>query len=69
MTSQMIIASEWHYGRQWEGHLIEDECPCPQAPCGLVAGADTDPACPQHSLRASKTMRQGHLLENCMGES
>ena len=38
MTARMIIVSEWHYGRAWTGHKIEDECECIQAPCGLVEG-------------------------------
>jgi hypothetical protein len=68
MTSLMITAREWHYGRSWTGHLIEDECMCEQAPCGLVTGEFIWPDCPQHSPKAAKTMRQGHQADKCPEE-
>lgn len=67
MTARMIVVSEWHFGRSWKGHLIEDECECEclQAPCGLVEGFRVLPDCPQHSPTAAKTMRQGHVATDC----
>lgn len=58
----------YHIGRSWNGHRLEDACPCPQEPCGLVARANVVPDCPQHGLRACKTIRQSHTPANCPGE-
>lgn len=52
-----------HIGRSWTGHVVEDECPCPKAPCGLVISGEVHPDCPQH--QANKTIRQGHAAEDC----
>ena len=57
-----------HIGRSFTTHDLEDFCPCPQEPCGLVNTATIDPDCSQHSLGASKTMRQAHSAEACPGE-
>ena len=54
-----------HIGRAWVGHAIEDECPCPQEPCGLVDDARVDPACPHHPINVGKSIRQGHPAERC----
>ena len=54
-----------HFGRSWGGHRIEDECPCTQETCGLVARADPD--CEQHGWRFARTMRQGHPESACPG--
>lgn len=60
-----------HWGRAWTGHAIEDNCPCPKAPCGLVLGMWPGrgyPECEQHNPRKPwemKTMRQSHHEENC----
>lgn len=57
--------SALHIGRSWVGHEIEDGCPCPQAPCGLV---DTDTIvadCTEHALLAAKSSRQGHWANEC----
>lgn len=53
-----------HLGRSWFGHEIEDGCPCPKAPCGLVLGFGSVD-CPEHDPAYAKTMRQGHPSENC----
>lgn len=53
----------WHKGRSWTGHTLEDACPCPQEPCGLVA--DPDPKCGQHWWEHAKTIRQAHRPEDC----
>lgn len=58
-----------HIGRSWVGHPIEDECPCPQEPCGLIDYMKIDPKCPQHAITAGKTIRQTHWAEECPGAS
>lgn len=60
---------DMHIGRSWPncGHRLEDECPCPQEPCGLVALSRVDPECPQHALTAFQTMRQSHFADECPG--
>lgn len=59
--------SEMHVGRSWAGHPLEDACPCPKAPCGLVIQGQALDACPEHAPGAFKTMRQGHPSEQCPG--
>ena len=54
-----------HIGRSWTEHPLEDACPCPQEPCGLIAVTRIDPACGQHALAAGKTIRQSHTPERC----
>lgn len=54
-----------HIGRSFTGHSLEDTCPCPQEPCGLIATVRVDPACPQHPLQAGKTIRQSHDAARC----
>lgn len=35
------MTREQHVGRGWPGLLhVEDECPCPQQSCGLIAESD-----------------------------
>lgn len=57
-----------HVGRSWDGpgHL-EESCPCPKAPCGLVDTGTVDEACMQHPVSRYKTMRTGHRAEHCGG--
>jgi len=47
--------------------VVRDDCPCPQEPCGLVAGDRVDPACTEHPPGAVKTMRQSHSAADCPG--
>lgn len=55
-----------HFGRSWSGSSLEDLCPCPQQPCGLVTGADAERLdCPQHAQKYAQTMRQSHLASEC----
>lgn len=58
-----------HVGRAWNGTTPEeDACPCPKAPCGLVASDTTAPDCRQHGyLHPPKTLRQGHAASRCPG--
>jgi hypothetical protein len=58
-----------HVSRSWpgRGHPFEDECPCPQEPCGYVSMDQIDPSCPQHSMQAAKTFRAGHDADKCPG--
>lgn len=60
-------ATGWHVGRSWTGHPLEDICPCPQEPCGLIDSAKASPDCDQHPWRRAKSMRQGHRAEDCPG--
>ena len=55
-----------HMGRSFTGHDLEDDCPCPKAPCGLVI-SDRVEECPQHSWWAAKTIRQMHDASDCPG--
>lgn len=59
------MAMKYHIGRSFEGTVLEDTCPCPKAPCGLVIAAEIVKDCAQHSLAAMKTIRQVHLEDNC----
>ena len=56
-----------HVSRSWpaSGTPMEDACPCPQEPCGHVRWDRIDPDCPQHSLRAGKTLRSSHTPADC----
>ena len=59
--------SDWHVGRAWTGHLIEDACPCPKAPCGLAISTP-GVTCPEHNPADwidSKTIRQSHPASDC----
>lgn len=56
----MTEQNHFHVGRAWTGHQMEDECPCPQEPCGLVSLGKVVEDCPQHAFGRFKTMRQGH---------
>jgi hypothetical protein len=44
--------------------MLEDACPCPKAPCGLVMAEKVDPKCPQHATSAARTIRQGHEADS-----
>lgn len=59
---------EYHIGRSWTGTALEDDCPCPKASCGLVVSSKIKSDCPQHSLVATKTIRQMHSEDNCPKE-
>jgi hypothetical protein len=58
---------DYHIGRSWTGSRLEDECPCPQEPCGLIAVSKIDPECPQHAMSAAMTTRQNHYADACPG--
>ena len=64
----MIDYNAVHVGRSWVGHQLEDDCPCPKAPCGLVDLRFVAVDCPQHALSATKTMRQSHFAADCPAE-
>lgn len=64
--SENMISSTSHIGRSFgDDHHLEDDCPCPQEPCGLIAVNRIDPECPEHDFRWAKTIRQGHSPANC----
>jgi len=56
-----------HIGRSWTSRHLEDACPCPHAPCGLVVYDTVDPNCDQHHWSAAKSMRLGHSAADCPG--
>ncbi len=57
-----------HIGRSWgASRAIEDGCPCPKEPCGLVDEAKASPGCTEHPPEACKSIRQGHYPEDCPG--
>ncbi|GAA3717877.1 hypothetical protein [Streptomyces tremellae] len=60
-----VATTPRHIGRHWHGHDIEDNCPCPQAPCGLIAEGTAVPECTQHPAARSQTIRQSHLATAC----
>lgn len=62
------VDQQLHVGRSWAGTQLEDACACEKGPCGLAVFG-SDPDCPQHSLAACKTMRQGHVSTSCPGTS
>lgn len=61
----MTMPKDFHMGRSWSGHHMEDECPCPQEPCGLIARENAVESCPQHYFGRAKTMRSIHRAEDC----
>lgn len=54
-----------HIGRSWGDHPLEDGCPCPQAPCGLVSTDEVSADCPEHPMQRGKTIRQSHSATEC----
>ena len=58
-----------HVSRSWPGTgtPMEDECPCPQEPCGYVAQDRVVEGCPQHTIAAAKTIRDAHPADECPG--
>lgn len=62
------MTTDTHWSRHFDGpgHL-EYQCPCPKAPCGMVARDNFDPECDQHNPEACKTTRSAHWPENCPG--
>lgn len=59
--------SDWHIGRSWTTHEIEDSCSCEQEVCGLVRASQAG-ECLEHGLLACRTIRQGHKPEDCPGK-
>lgn len=61
------VTNTAHVGRSWNGHTIEDHCPCPQAPCGLVPADQAREDCQHHHWAVGKSLRQGHPAADCPG--
>jgi hypothetical protein len=57
--------ADLHIGRSFEGHTLEDSCPCVKAACGLVPSNATDPGCLHHPAERAKTIRQSHSADRC----
>lgn len=56
-----------HIGRSFgDARWIEEACPCPKEPCGLVDTNKAVPECGHHPFAAYKTIRQAHAPENCV---
>ena len=63
-AEETSLWAESHIGRSWPpASPIEDNCPCPKAPCGLVIAGSA--ICDQHHYRNGRTMRQIHYPDNC----
>lgn len=61
-----VWSNDMHIGRSFgDDHHLEDECPCPQEPCGLIAVAKIEPGCPQHDFTMAMTIRQSHSAADC----
>lgn len=60
-----VDLSELHFGRNFSGTMMEDACPCGQAPCGLVDARLVDDECIQHPFGRAKTIRQAHPANQC----
>lgn len=65
-TPSPTVVTGMHVGRSWRGNLLERDCPCEKAPCGLIK-SESAVACPEHSVVAMKTIRQAHRAEACPG--
>lgn len=55
----------FHWGRSFTGTALEDHCPCPKAPCGLVVSSTINIDCNQHGPSFAKTTRQHHYADEC----
>ncbi|MFI7073468.1 hypothetical protein [Micromonospora sediminicola] len=69
MTDQSTVERqpEYHVGRDWTGHVVEDACPCSKAACGLVIQSAADPTCEHHPTAQCIPMRQIHRADQCCG--
>jgi hypothetical protein len=50
------------------GTPLEDNCPCPQEPCGHVRRDRVVDECQQHPISRMKTLRSVHTPEECPGK-
>lgn len=62
------IIGDLHIGSSGEGHEVEDACPCPQSPCGLVAVSTIDPSCAEHGAGSARVILQIHGAMACVPE-
>lgn len=63
----MADLNTWHIGRSFSSTHLEDGCPCPKAPCGLVPRDQAHPDCEHHGPNAVKTIRRSHRPDACPG--
>ncbi len=58
------LGGEWHIGCYWPGMFphIEQTCPCPKSPCGLVI---PDPLIDCADHHGSRPIRQAHHVSDC----
>lgn len=60
--------AEMHIGRSFTDTRLEDVCPCPKEPCGLVAFSKALESCEYgHHWASARTIRQGHSAAKCPG--
>lgn len=60
------------FGTHWSRHFdgpghLEYQCPCPKAPCGMVAYGEYSSDCDQHPFEHARTTRSSHPAEQCPG--
>ncbi|MER5608295.1 hypothetical protein AB0F93_03560 [Micromonospora tulbaghiae] len=60
-----VTVDRMHFGLSATGNDIEQQCPCPLAPCGLVLDIDADEACPHHGRWAEMSIKQIHPAQSC----
>jgi hypothetical protein len=58
------LNGKWHVGRYWPDMFpaLENQCPCPKAPCGLAVPVVEIP-CMQH--HGQEPLRQVHHVDQC----
>jgi hypothetical protein len=54
-----------HVGRAEHGTAVEDDCPCGQAPCGLVDTSRVADRCKVHGPSAAVDLLQHHRPGEC----
>lgn len=63
-SRDQLFSGHWHVGRSRPGvePVLERDCPCPKAPCGLVI-PNEETFCEQH--HGEKPIRHAHLATQC----
>lgn len=59
------MTESMHIGRTFDDTRLEDDCPCPKEPCGLVRADRLNADCMQHPMLRQKTIRQSHPSFRC----
>jgi hypothetical protein len=69
LSAGTVQKEDLHIGRSWSDTRLEDGCPCPKQPCGLVGMGSADPSCTEHPPQRIKTIRQSHPASACPGSA